>query len=209
VLGVMLFFVIGTNFTVLGLWGVPYVSHVYGVSVARASQYVLLGNVGLVLGPPAMGALSDRLGRRTGIILASVGLFTVAYGAVFVLVAPPLPVFGALVFLAMFTNGGVLLAYTVGKERHRSSASGTVTGTINSIGYFGAAVFPALMGVALDAYWTGATIDGARVYSATGYRVAFGIATVAGLVALACAAWLHVRLPGPGAIGERAATGDD
>ncbi|WP_254536512.1 MFS transporter [Halomarina litorea] len=206
-LGVMLFFVIGTNFTVLGLWGVPYIAHVYDVSVARASTYVLLGNVGLLVGPPVMGTLSDRLGRRTDIILASTVAFTLAYGTVFAVVTPPLPVFGALLFLALFTNGGTLLAYTVAKERHANSASGTVTGTINSIGYFGAAVFPALMGVALDTYWTGTTIDGARVYTATGYRVAFGIATAAGCVAVCCAAWLHLRLDG--APSERAATADD
>jgi sugar phosphate permease len=192
-LGGMLFFVTGVNFTVLGLWGVPYLVHVYGLSVARASTYVLLGNVGLIVGPPAFGALSDRLGRRTGLILASTVAFTLAYGTVFALVRPPLPVVGAVLFLALFLNGGILLAYTVAKERHVASASGTVTGTINGIGYSGAALFPALMGVVLDAYWTGATVDGARVYTATGYRIAFGMATAAGLVATACALWIHVR----------------
>ncbi len=207
VMGVMLFFVIGTNFTVLGLWGVPYIAHVYDVSVAHASAYVLVGNVGLIVGPPVMGTLSDRVGRRTDLILASAVAFTLAYGTVFALVSPPLPVFGALLFLALFTNGGILLAYTVAKERHATTASGTITGTINSIGYFGAAVFPALMGGALDAYWTGATIDGARVYTATGYRVAFGMATVAGVVAVVCAGWVHVRLAGTAS--ERAATAGD
>lgn len=205
-LGGMLFFVIGVNFTVLGLWGVPYLVHVYDLSVARASTYVLLGNVGLIVGPPAFGALSDRLGRRTGLILASTAAFTLAYGIVFALVRPPLPLVGAVLFLALFLNGGILLAYTVAKERHAASASGTITGTINGIGYFGAALFPALMGVVLDAYWTGATVDGARVYTATGYRIAFGIATAAGLVATACALWLHVRTAR--AADDRPALGD-
>ncbi|PSQ02510.1 MFS transporter [Halobacteriales archaeon QS_5_70_17] len=207
VLGGMLFFVTGVNFTVLGLWGVPYLVHVYDLSVARASTYVLLGNVGLIVGPPAFGALSDRLGRRTGLILASTVAFTLAYGSVFALVRPPLALVGAVLFLALFLNGGVLLAYTVAKERHVASASGTITGTINGIGYFGAALFPALMGVVLDAYWTGATVDGARVYTATGYRIAFGIATAAGLVATACALWIHVRTP-RSADDRPAATGD-
>jgi len=192
-LGGMLFFILGTNFTVLGLWGVPFVVDVYGTSVATASTYVLVGNVGFVLGPPVLGTLSDRLGRRTEVILASTLLFTLAYGVVFALVTPPLPLFGAVLFVAMFTNGGTVLAFTVAKERHAASASGTVTGTVNSLGYFGAAVFPALMGVVLDAYWTGRTVDGARVYTVAGYRVAFGLATATGLVAVGCAAYLHVR----------------
>ncbi|MFD1513291.1 MFS transporter [Halomarina rubra] len=206
-LGGMLFFVIGTNFTVLGLWGVPYIADVYGESVATASLYVLVANVGFLLGPPVLGTLSDRVGRRTEVILASTVLFTLAYGAVFVLVTPPLPVFGALLFLALFTNGGTVLAFTVAKERHAASASGTVTGTINSIGYFGAAVFPALMGAVLDAYWTGETIDGARVYTVGGYRVAFGLATLTGLVAVGCAAWLHHRTST--GVNDRAVPADD
>ncbi|WP_254543089.1 MFS transporter [Halomarina pelagica] len=204
-LGGMLFFLFGVNFTVLGLWGVPYVVHVYDVSVARASTYVLLGNVGLLLGPPVFGALSDRLGRRTEVILASSVGFTLAYGAIFLAVAPPLPVLGALLFLGTFVNGGTALAYTVAKERHGATASGTVTGTVNSLGYFGAATFPALMGVALDAYWTGETINGARVYSVTGYRVAFGLAALAGVLAVGCAAWIHLRMGRPARGGVAAA----
>jgi len=121
-------------------------------------------------------------------------VFVLAYGLVFLTVRPPLPVFGATLFVAQFVTGGTLLSYTVAKERHSAAASGTVTGLINGIGYFGAAVFPAAMGAALDAYWTGELVDGARSYTAAGYRVAFGIAVAAGLVALACAMWLHLRV---------------
>jgi sugar phosphate permease len=193
-MGGLLFFTIGTNFTVLGLWGVPYLVDLYPIGVGEASGYVLLGNLGLLTGSPVIGALSDRLESRTPLIVASVGVFVLAYGLVFLTVRPPLPVFGATLFVAQFVTGGTLLSYTVAKERHSAAASGTVTGLINGIGYFGAAVFPAAMGAALDAYWTGELVDGARSYTAAGYRVAFGIAVAAGLVALACAMWLHLRV---------------
>lgn len=190
-LGAMLFFVLGANFTVLGLWGVPFVVDTYGVSVARASTYVLLGNVGFVLGSPAFGALSDRLDVRTELVVAATVAFTAAYAVL--LAVPPLPVVGAVLFTALFANGGVALAFTVGKERHPPEVGGTITGVINSLGYFGAATLPALMGVVLDAYWTGETINGARVYTVAGYRVAFGIAALAGVLATGCAIWLHLR----------------
>jgi len=73
-----------------------------------------------------------------------------------------------------------------------TTVSGTVSGTINSVGYFGAAVVPAVMGMVLDVFWTGKIVDGTPVYTrGGGYRVAFGIATVAGFAALACALWIH------------------
>jgi len=86
----------------------------------------------------------------------------------------------------MFVNGGVSLAFTVGRQRHPDEVSGTVSGTINSVGYFGAAVVPAVMGMVLDVFWTGKIVDGTPVYSFTGYRVAFGIATVAGFGPRVC-----------------------
>ncbi|AUV82504.1 MFS transporter [Salinigranum rubrum] len=192
-MGVMLFLVFGVNFTVLGLWGVPYIADLYDVSVQRASTFVFAGNVGYLLGSPLLGIVSDRIGRRTELILGSCVLFTLAYGLVFLLVTPPLLLIGVVLFVALFVQGGTIINFTVAKERHDASASGTVTGTVNSIGYFGAAVFPALMGYTLDTYWTGETVAGARVYTAAGYRVAFGIATAAGLAAVCCAAWLHYR----------------
>ena len=44
IMGWMLFFAAGINFTVMGLWGVPYIVQAYDVSVETASVYTLVGN---------------------------------------------------------------------------------------------------------------------------------------------------------------------
>ncbi|WP_435063737.1 MFS transporter [Halobaculum sp. EA56] len=191
-MGTMLFLIFGLNFTVVGLWGVPYIVHVYDVPVSTASTAVLAANVGFALGSPAFGALSDYTGRRTGVILGSCVAFTLAYGVVFLTVTPPLAVVGLVLFVGMGITGGASIAYTVAKERHADD-SGAATGTINGMAYFGAAVFPAVLGAVLDAYWTGRVVDGARAYTVTGYRVAFGVVVLGGVVATLCAAALHVR----------------
>lgn len=193
-MGALLFFTLGTNFTVLGLWGVPYLVDLYPIGVGAASGYVLVGNLGLLLGSPVIGTLSDRFGNRTLLIVGSTVVFTLAYGLIFLTVQPPLVVFAVTLFVAQFVTGGTLLSYTVAKERHAASASATATGVVNGMGWFGAAVFPAVMGATLDAYWTGELVGGARSYTASGYRVAFGIAVVAGVVAMICAVWLHLRV---------------
>jgi len=194
-MGLILFCVLGVNFTVLGLWGVPFLVDSYGISLARASTVVLVGNVGFVLGSPLLGALSDRLGRRTEVVVATTVLFTLAYAVL--AVVPPFRVVAPVLFVALIANGGVALVFTVGKERHPPSVAGTVTGVVNGFGYAGAALLPALMGGVLDAYWTGETLNGARVYTVFGYRIAFGIATAAGLVATLAAMWLHRRETAP------------
>ncbi|WP_073311552.1 MFS transporter [Halobaculum gomorrense] len=192
-IGTALFLIFGINFTVVGLWGVPYIVHLYDVPVSTAASAVLVANVGFAVGSPVFGALSDRTGRRTEVIVGSCLAFVIAYGVVFVTVTPPLFVVALALFVGMGITGGVSVAYTVAKERHAAD-SGAATGTVNGMAYLGAAVFPAVLGAALDAYWTGRVVDGARAYSATGYRVAFGIVVLGGLVATACAVALHVRV---------------
>lgn len=194
--GTMLFCIIGINITLLGLWGVPFVVQQYGVSVTTASTYTLLGSVGIVVGPPTFGWLSDRHENRTAILVVAGVTYTVVIGIVALSGAPPLAYVALMFFLIGFLMGGFALGYTVIKERHDSGASGVSTGTVNTMAYLGAALFPTLMGIILDAYWTGETVAGSRIYTDAGYRVAFSIATTAGLIALCCALSLHVRKHG-------------
>ena len=188
---VLLFCTAGVNLTLFGLWGVPYVSQTYDVSVTTASVFALLGGVGLMVGPPAIGWLSDRLEARTPFLVAGGVAYVLALATIAILGDPPLVVVGTVFFVTGILIGAFVLSYTIVSERHPTEASGVATGTVNGAGFLGAAVIPTLMGWALDAYWTGEVVAGARVYTATGYRVAFGIATVSGLIALVAALWLH------------------
>jgi sugar phosphate permease len=191
--GIALFCEIGVNLTVLGLWGVPYMVQTYGLSVTAASTYTFAGSVGLLLGPPVIGRLSDRFERRTEVMVVGGVVYTAAFG-VLAMGAPPRSAVAVVFFTAGSLGGAFALGYAVVKEQHSAAASGVATGTVNAIGFSGAAVFPVAMGLILDAYWTGETVAGARVYTEFGYQVAFGLATLAGLVALACSLALHRRV---------------
>lgn len=186
----LLFCTGGINLTLFGLWGVPYVVQVYDTSVTTASLFTLLGGVGAVVGPPAFGRLSARTGRRTGIMVAGGAVYTATL-AVFALFGdPPLPFVGVAFLLTGSLLGAFVLTYPIVVERNPTRASGIALGTINGASFFGAALFPSLMGWVLDAYWTGELAGGVRVYTVTGYRVAFALATVAAAVAFGCTLWL-------------------
>jgi sugar phosphate permease len=189
VLGVVFLAFVGTTFTVLGLWGVPFLVDRYGLAVQQASTYVLVGNLGFLFGPPAMGRLSDRLGVRAPIVAAASALFVAGYGLLALVGRPPLLVTGAVFFGTTFVGGAGFITFALVKDRHPPEASGSATGTVNSLGFVGVAALPVVMGWLLDAFWTGETVDGARVYTALGYRAAFGVAVAMGLVALAGSVW--------------------
>lgn len=191
VVAVLLYCTGGVNLTLVGLWGIPYVVQLYGTSVTAASTVTLLGGIGIVVGPPVFGHLSDRLGRETEFIVAGAVAYTVALGVIAATGDPPLPVVGAVFLLTGVLFGTFVLTYPMIQARYDDRASGIALGTINGASFFGAATFPTLMGWALDAYWTGERLDGVRVYTETGYRVAFAIGAGAGLVAVCCALWLH------------------
>lgn len=193
-IGLMLFFMTGVGITIFGLWGIPYLVQTYDISVTRASVYLLVGNVGGMIGPTLFGWLSDRLGRRTELIAISAVVFTLTWGVFAVFGAIPLLLVGAIFLFGRILRGGIPLAFTVMKERHPEGASGTVVGMVNTMGWIGAAVFPVILGAALDTYWTGEMVNGTRVYTELGYRVAFGISVAAGLISVLCAILLHLRV---------------
>lgn len=191
IVSLLLFCTGGVNLTLLGLWGIPYVVQMYDTTVTMASMYTLLTGVGMVVGPPVFGRISDRTGRRNGYIIAG----TVVYIAVLLPPAlvgtPPLVFVAALFFLSGFLFGAFVLTYPIIKERHTSRVSGISLGAINGASFFGASLLPYLMGFALDAYWTGELFNGVRVYTVTGYRMAFALACLAGVISLFCALWIH------------------
>lgn len=192
-LGCILFLMTGIGMTIIGLWGIPFLVQLYDLSLTEASIYILIGSAGGLIGPTLFGWISDRLGRRTELIV----LATAAFGATWAIFAflgtPALLLIALLLFLSRVLSGGIPLAFTVIKERHPEGASGTVISVINMMGWIGAIIFPVLLGWILDAYWTGETIDGARVYTEFGYQIGFGIAAVAGVIAFICSVWLHYR----------------
>ena len=192
-LSVVFFSAMGTILTVIGLWGVPYLVVVYDLEVATASTYTLLGAVGMLLGAPTVGRVSDRLGRRVGPLIGGLGMFTLVLAVVPVFGDPPLAAVGAVFFLVGFSLGFVMLALPIIKEKYPPAASGVATATVNGAGFLGGAALPTAMGVVLDGYRTGDVVSGAVVYTEFGYRVAFALTTVAVAVAVGCAVWLSVR----------------
>ena len=50
--------------TFMGLWGIPYLVHVHGLGRVEAASVVALAPLGLCVGSPVVGWLSDRWLRR-------------------------------------------------------------------------------------------------------------------------------------------------
>lgn len=192
-LSIVFFSAMGTVLTIIGLWGVPYLVVVYGLDVTTASYYTLFGSVGMLVGSPAIGWISDRMGQRIVPMIVGLGLFTLTLSIVPVFGDPPLPAIALAYFVVGASVGTVMLSISIIKERYPAGASGVATATINGAGFFGGTVLPALMGLALDRYRTGDVVAGTAVYTEFGYRIAFGITAVAVAFAFLSSVWLYFR----------------
>ena len=187
------FAAMGTILTVIGLWGVPFLVAVYGLDVTTASYYTLLGSVGILVGGPSVGWISDTIGQRLLPMVVGFGVFTLVLTVIPILGSPPLFLVAILYLLIGGSIGVTILALAVIKERYPPEASGVATAVVNGSGFVGASVLPALMGLAVDRYRTGEVVAGAAVYTEFGYRVAFGIVAAAVGLAFCSALWLYFR----------------
>ena len=167
-----------------GLWGVPLLSQVHGISVARAALITSSMLVLFALGGPLFGLWSDRLQRRKLPFFVGASVMLAGFGVLTAAPAAPLAVLVPLLLVASFGAGSMVLSFGFAKESAPLRLQGTVTGVVNAGVMVGTLVQMPVIGLILDAHWRGVSVGGVRQYDVAAYQ--------AGLVFLFV--WLAVAL---------------
>ncbi|MGP1676081.1 MAG: MFS transporter [Burkholderiales bacterium] len=163
----------GPTLTFGGLWGVPFLSTHYGLTTSQASMITSLLLVCWAVAGPIVGALSDRLRRRKP--LYALGAVLAAAGWCFALLVPNLPL-ALLVGLLAFTgcaSSAVMVGFAIAKESSPAALAGTAGGIANMGNMLGGMIMQPAVGWVLDQRWTGALVNGVRVYNFDAYRAGF------------------------------------
>jgi MFS family permease len=176
------FFDCAVFFSFGGLWGGPYLMHVYGLTKAQAGQILSMLAIGMVAGSPLLSYLSNRVfqGRKPVIVLSSGVL--VCLTALLALRTDTISVWGLYLLclgLGIFSSAIVVIGFTTTKELFPIQISGTSTGLVNIFPFAGGAVFQPLLGHVLEGH---GRVAGA--FTIAGYRAAFLFLFVCGLIAL-------------------------
>ena len=162
--------------TFMGLWGVPYLVQIYGLSRVEAASVIALAPAGLCVGSPLVGWLSDRWLRRRRLPIAiSTLLFTTCWAPLLLPHDLRLSV-GALVpfvFLMGLTASAIALVWPCVREVNNPAQVGLAIGFVNMPIFLGFAIMQGLTGLILDAHWVGLTSAGVRIYPVEGYRALF------------------------------------
>ena len=171
-------FVYATLISLLGLWGVPYLTQIYGLGRVAAANTLAWLAIGIVVGSPLIGWLSDRrLGLRKLPLAVSTGLYAACWLALVSTGDGRLPVtLLAPLFLVMgLTASGLILVWACVREVNDPARVGIVIGFCNAPIFLAFAIVQWLTGAILDATWTGLVSGGVRIYPEAGYRTAFGV----------------------------------
>ena len=108
----------------------------------------------------------------------------------------PPPAAYALLFISGLSSGASGLCYAAAREVNLAEVTGMAIAVVNMASAITSAVFQPFIGWLLDLEWAGGMADGARVYSAGTYRIAFLAMAgwgVAGIIAALLVRETHCR----------------
>lgn len=184
------FCVVGISFAVGGLWGGPYLMHVYGLSKTAAGGVLSTFALALIFGSPVIGWLCNRIGRKPVLISCSMVLMAVSGLMAWLVDTLSLPALYAL-FFCFFITGGAIgpVVATVSKELFPIAISGTSVGVVNLFPFAGATLFQILIGAVLTAQSHGQT-----PYATVGYQYMFLICLAGATLSLAAAVVMQETL---------------
>jgi sugar phosphate permease len=180
------FGIIGGLYSIMGLWGVPYLRDVQGLSRPDAAHYMTVMLLSFAVGALFFGWFSDRIGRRKPVLVTGMLLYSCSWLLlIFSDWSPGLA--GQFLFGLMgFAGSSFVITFACAKEVINPELSGMAVSIVNTGCFVGTAILQPLFGWIADRTWDGTVLDGIRVYSRGDYHNGFLLMlgfTCVGLVA--------------------------
>lgn len=172
------------------LWGVPYLQEKFQISVVVASGMCSMIWIGIGLGSPALGWLSDRIESRRFALALSAMLGLLATLVLFYW--PNLSYVCAYWVLLLLGLGasGQTVSFAVVKENNSPDLVGTASGFNNLAVLIGGALFQPFVGYVLHHSEDWRLVNGLHVYSLASYQKALLIMPLCFLASLVISLFL-------------------
>ncbi len=170
-LAIWFFFDFAVFFSFGGLWGGPFLMHVYGMSKAETGRVLTMLAVGLVAGAPLLSWLSDNIFGRRKPVVQLCGIVMLGITALLVVFTDRIPLWGLYSLFFLFTvcgNAVGAVVFTMNKELFPVRIAGTATGLVNLFPFAGAAISQPLIGFILESFG-----KAGESFSLAGYKAAF------------------------------------
>lgn len=172
------------------LWGIPFLSNVYHLSAHDAGIATAMVYVGWLIGSPLIGYISDITCQRRAPILWGCCLAAISISLVIYLPQMNIKLLHLFLFLFGFFSSFEILCFAVSSENTPRHLIATASAFTNFLIMMGGIASQPLIGIILDATWSGQTLDNIRIYSASSYQLAFAILPIALLSGFVLTFWL-------------------
>ncbi|MBS0289151.1 MAG: MFS transporter [Proteobacteria bacterium] len=164
------------------LWGKLYLQTIHNFSAAESARAVTMILLGIAIGAPFAGYLSDKIQRRRtplifGALMATVLLLLFLYFPGLTLIQIKI-----LLFLIGAISSVEVICFAVGRENCSQSLAGTVVAVTNFL-VSAFAVTQVLVGKIIDWTWNGQIVDQVKVYGPSSYQTAMLILPAATFLA--------------------------
>jgi sugar phosphate permease len=134
----------------VGLWSVPYLQDVHGMSRVVAAQHASLFLLGVAIGALIIGVVSDRLRNRRGVMIVYAFLYAGSWLPWVLDMRFSLWASHAWFLLMGLVAPSFVLGLTVAKEVNRPEHSGIATSVVNVGIFLGTGILQPLVGWLLD-----------------------------------------------------------
>ena len=159
----------GPFFDVLGMWGSPFLQHVYGWDAVKAGNVMIGVSVGSMVGNVVNPMMSSALKTRKWVVVAGtvVSTLTIIPFIWFPLRLPFAVIVGLLAVFAMFTNSMASVLYAMVREYYHPNVAATAVGCVNMFAFVGSAVYQPVTGAIMDKF---GKVEGTTKYSLEAYK---------------------------------------
>jgi MFS family permease len=166
------------------LWGVMYLEQVHGITRTQASFVTSMAFFGLIIGSPALGWISDTMGKRKPTMIVGAVLSLISMVAIIFIPNLSLPSAMVLFFFMGFFTSAQVISYPVVTESNPSAMTSTATGLASFLIMAGPAIAQPLFGWLMDYNWHGSMEHGIRIYSNHDFFVAMSILPISFIIGL-------------------------
>ncbi|MBZ5749536.1 MULTISPECIES: MFS transporter [Metabacillus] len=168
---------VGTYVGFIGSWAVPFGMNVYEMTLSVASQFIMIGLIGAIIGAPLTSWISSRMNSiKKPYIVVHIILFL--SWAAFLLFGgkPPVFILTILFIVIGYGNGASALTFAVVRKSFDVKEVGVASGFANMGGFLSAVLLPSIFGKVLDHFHT--------AESSVGYQYGFIIPVVFSIIGL-------------------------
>ncbi|OGT29927.1 MAG: hypothetical protein A3E87_09315 [Gammaproteobacteria bacterium RIFCSPHIGHO2_12_FULL_35_23] len=166
------------------LWGVMYLTQTHHLSMTTATNITSMMFIGMIIGSPCMGWLSDKMQRRRIPMIMSAVFILAIVGLIAYINITSAILLGSLFFILGLLASAQVISYPTIAESNSLAITGTAMSTVAIFLNIVSFIAQPLFGWLIHLGWNGMKINNTPIYSAANFHLAMLLLPLAFIISL-------------------------